>query len=410
MVSHPKEMGAATRVASQFASLNPANTSSKGVPTVGAASPGTTYSQYLGNLVTTLDRVARMPKMMMECVRKKFVCDKNDISAQTDKNKSSWKMPFVLKVLALALMMPFFRLQASSPHLEPYETSEAKLDEIGEKCGQNWQRIGRILLFNITDASHLMTIKRCYADELRLGHWYGTYAPNADGRGHRTVSGTDNNHVALAPHNEGTGRGPTEFTHGMLSILEVDRPQILTLIPNSAMSAMPPIRWRGFHTDDLFGDKYGTYVASQYTGYGYTSTWNNDQLVSMLSQRPATLREENVYSPGLCARNSSETEMRAWASVISQCINITIVAPAVAFFHNYEYMHMRWPYVGKRVAVSDFTVRRDHIYNLLFSIFPKLSRWGGSMVKVGHVYGDGSEIDMGYLCQGENANADSNVQ
>ena len=374
-MARTKEMGAAqgTRIASQFAHeiSNPANISSKGL----SASPDTTYSHYLGNLVTTLDRVARMPKVMMECAQTLFVCDKNNITAQTGNNKSSWKMPFVLKVLALALMMPFFRLQASQhPHLEPYETSEEKLDEIGERCGQNWQRIGRILLFNITDASHLTTIKRCYADELQLGAWTGDFVPEADGRGHRTVSGTKNNHIALAPHNEGTGRGPNELTHGMLSILEVDRPQILTLIPNSAMSAMPPIRWQGSNMNHLHTKKYGTYVASQYTGYSYSSTWNNDQLVSMLSERPTTLREGNIYSPGLCARNASEAEMQAWATVVSQCVNITIVAPAVAFFHNYEYMHMRWPYVGKRVAVADFTWRKGSLVDHLFSNLPKLTR------------------------------------
>ena len=286
-------------------------------------------------------------------------------------------MPFVLKVLAAAFVLPtlFFCLQASSPHphLEPYETSEAKLDEISEKCGQNWQRMGRILLFNITDASHLMAIKRCYADELQLGAWSGDFLPEADGRGHRTVSGTKDNHVALAPHNEGTGRGSMELTHGMLSILEVDRPQLLTLIPNSVMSAMPLIRWKGINLNDPYG-KYGPYVASQYTGYSYSSTWNNDQLVSMLSQRPATLREGNIYSPGLCARNASEAEMQAWATVVSQCVNITIVAPALVFFHNYEYMHMRWPYVGKRVAVADFTWRKGSLVDHLFSILPKLTR------------------------------------
>lgn len=368
-----KDMGAApaTRIAPKFAQeiSSPANLSSKG----STASPDTTYSHYLGKLVTTLDRVARLPKIMMECAQTLFVCDKNNITAQTENNKSSWKMPFVLKVLALALMMPFFHLQASSPHLEPYETSEAKLDEIGEKCGQNWQRMGRILLFNITDVSHLVTIKRCYTNELQLGAWTGDFLPEADGKGHRTVSGTKDNHIALAPHNEGTGRGPNEVTHGMLSILEVDRPQILTLIPNSAMSVMPPIRWQGFNYNHK-GGKYGTFVASQYTGYSYSSTWNNDQLVSMLSQRPATLREGNIYSPGLCARNASEAEMQAWATVVSQCVNITIVAPAVAFFHNYEYMHMRWPYVGKRVAVADFTLRKGSMLDHLFSNLPKLGR------------------------------------
>ena len=394
-----KDMGAApaTRIALQFAHeiSSPATISSKGY----TASLNTTDSQYLGNLVTTLDRVARMPKVMMECAQTIFACDKCNIRVQTENNKSSWKMPFVLKVLAAAFVLPtlFFCLQASSPHphLEPYETSEAKLDEIGEKCGQNWQRMGRILLFNITDTSHLMTIKRCYADELNLGAWTGDLLPQADGRGHRTVFGTDNSHVALAPHNEGTGRGPNELTHGMISILEVDRPQTLTLIPNSAMSAMPPIRWRGlnFKNPSSLG-KFGTYVASQYTGYGYPSTWNNDQLISMLSQRPATLREGNDENPGLCARQASETEMQAWAKVVTQCTNITIVAPAVAFFHNYEYMHMRWPYVGKRVAVADFTLRKGSMLDRLFSNLPKLTRL---LIKIAH--SDFNSNSNGAACQ-----------
>ena len=72
MVRRAKEIGAApaSRVASVFAptlapTLNSTNGSPKGA-SKGAASTNTNYCQYLGSLVTALDRVARIPKLMVE--------------------------------------------------------------------------------------------------------------------------------------------------------------------------------------------------------------------------------------------------------------------------------------------------------------------------------------------------------
>ena len=44
--------------------------------TEGTASPNTTYCQYLGGLVTKLDRVARIPKLIVESA-KAFVIGHN---------------------------------------------------------------------------------------------------------------------------------------------------------------------------------------------------------------------------------------------------------------------------------------------------------------------------------------------
>jgi hypothetical protein len=74
MVRRSKEIGAApaSRVASEFANPSPTlsttNGSSEGIPK-GAASPNTNYCQYLGSLVTALDRVVRIPKLIVESVK-----------------------------------------------------------------------------------------------------------------------------------------------------------------------------------------------------------------------------------------------------------------------------------------------------------------------------------------------------
>ena len=75
MVRRSKEIGAApaSRVASEFAptpapTLSTTNGPSNGIPK-GAASPNTNYCQYLGSLVTALDRVARIPKLIVESAK-----------------------------------------------------------------------------------------------------------------------------------------------------------------------------------------------------------------------------------------------------------------------------------------------------------------------------------------------------
>ena len=82
MVRGSKDSGAspALEVASEFAptpapTLSTTNNLSKGM-TEGTASPNTTYCQYLGGLVTKLDRVARIPKLIVESA-KAFVIGHN---------------------------------------------------------------------------------------------------------------------------------------------------------------------------------------------------------------------------------------------------------------------------------------------------------------------------------------------
>ena len=74
MVRRSKNIGApASEVASDFAptpalTLETTNGSSKGIPKDNA-SPNTNYCQYLGSLVTALDRVARIPKLIVESAK-----------------------------------------------------------------------------------------------------------------------------------------------------------------------------------------------------------------------------------------------------------------------------------------------------------------------------------------------------
>jgi len=75
MVRRSKEIGAApaSRVASELAptpapTLSTTNGSSTGT-SKGAASPNNNYCQYLGSLVTALDRVARIPKLIVESAK-----------------------------------------------------------------------------------------------------------------------------------------------------------------------------------------------------------------------------------------------------------------------------------------------------------------------------------------------------
>jgi len=73
MVRHNKEIGAAPvlEVASKDApapTLSTTNGSSNGT-SKGAASPNKNYCQYLGSLVTALDRVARIPKLIVESAK-----------------------------------------------------------------------------------------------------------------------------------------------------------------------------------------------------------------------------------------------------------------------------------------------------------------------------------------------------
>ena len=75
MVRRSKETGAAPALeaASEFAptpapTLSTTSGSSKGIPR-GAASPNTNYCQYLGSLVTKLDSVARIPKLIVESAK-----------------------------------------------------------------------------------------------------------------------------------------------------------------------------------------------------------------------------------------------------------------------------------------------------------------------------------------------------
>ena len=75
MVLRSKTNGAApaSRVASEFAptpasKLNTNNDSSKGIPK-GVGSPNTSYCQYLGSLATALDRVAQIPKLIVESAK-----------------------------------------------------------------------------------------------------------------------------------------------------------------------------------------------------------------------------------------------------------------------------------------------------------------------------------------------------
>ncbi len=75
MVRRSKEIGAAPtlEVASEYApspapTLSTTNGSSNGT-SKGAASPNNNYCQYLGSLVTALDRVARIPKLIVESAK-----------------------------------------------------------------------------------------------------------------------------------------------------------------------------------------------------------------------------------------------------------------------------------------------------------------------------------------------------
>ena len=71
MAPRSATMGAASRSTAEFAPLRAptpgsANSFSKGTPQV-ATPPQTTFCQYLGSLVTKLDRAARIPKLIVEC-------------------------------------------------------------------------------------------------------------------------------------------------------------------------------------------------------------------------------------------------------------------------------------------------------------------------------------------------------
>ena len=60
-------MGAASRVASEFVAPTPSSVSNSSKTTLkGTALPGTTYCQYLGSLATKLDRMAQIPKLIVE--------------------------------------------------------------------------------------------------------------------------------------------------------------------------------------------------------------------------------------------------------------------------------------------------------------------------------------------------------
>ena len=56
----------ASRVASEFVAPIPSSIDSSKTTLKGTTSPETTYCQYLGSLVTKLDRVARIPKLIVE--------------------------------------------------------------------------------------------------------------------------------------------------------------------------------------------------------------------------------------------------------------------------------------------------------------------------------------------------------
>ena len=60
-----KKAGAASRVASEFVVPRSVSNSTKTTHNV-TASPEATYCYYLGSLVTKLDRVARIPKVVAE--------------------------------------------------------------------------------------------------------------------------------------------------------------------------------------------------------------------------------------------------------------------------------------------------------------------------------------------------------
>ncbi len=65
-----KKMGAASRVASEFVAPTPSSVNNSSETTLkGTALPDTTYCQYLGSLATKLDRVARIPKLLIDSAK-----------------------------------------------------------------------------------------------------------------------------------------------------------------------------------------------------------------------------------------------------------------------------------------------------------------------------------------------------
>ena len=70
MVLRSRKTGAATRLASEFVAPAPSSVNgSSRTALKGTTSPETTYCQYLGSLVTELDRAARIPKLISDSVK-----------------------------------------------------------------------------------------------------------------------------------------------------------------------------------------------------------------------------------------------------------------------------------------------------------------------------------------------------
>lgn len=106
MVRRSKETGAAPalEVASEFAptpapTLSTISWSSKGIPRR-AASPNTNYCQYLGSLVTALDRVARIPKLIVESA--KALVSGNNSASGTKSGTGKTKKAIVMAAFAVA--------------------------------------------------------------------------------------------------------------------------------------------------------------------------------------------------------------------------------------------------------------------------------------------------------------------
>ena len=117
MAPRSKKMGAASQVASEFVAPTPtsANGSSKGT-LKGTTSPGTTYCHYLGGLVTALDRVVRIPKMIVDSA---VTCVLNSSKSERTAHLKSISIKSIKASLVLIGLLAF-SVYVLPPHRSPF--------------------------------------------------------------------------------------------------------------------------------------------------------------------------------------------------------------------------------------------------------------------------------------------------
>lgn len=123
-----------------------------GIVPIKATSPDTTYCHYLGSLITTLDRVARMPKLLAATVNKK---DADDITAmrsgiQAISFISSMKNIFAPRLMILTVLFYYAGSVAAFDDnwgmpqykLEPMEQT---IDQVTAGCKFDFQPMSSVL-------------------------------------------------------------------------------------------------------------------------------------------------------------------------------------------------------------------------------------------------------------------------